>query len=140
MIKSQFVSALALAAFLAVPAFAQTDSNSRTVDGATVEARVSTLPTLHGEKAVIRILPRSDNIPRLDKTGLSGAQLELLTNDANNYLLSTIVEKLTTAVHASVAKEVGAETANQLLTGFGTIHTQMVKAADGRWQIVAAQD
>jgi hypothetical protein len=36
MIKSHFVSALALAAFLAVPAFAQTDSNSRTVDGATV--------------------------------------------------------------------------------------------------------
>ena len=49
------------------------------VDGATVAARVSTLPTLHGEKAVIRLLPRSDNIPRLDKTGLTGAQLEALT-------------------------------------------------------------
>src|SRR4051794_5031960 len=51
-----------------------------TVDGATVEARVSTLPTLHGEKAVIRILPRSDNIPRLDKTGLTGSQLDTLTS------------------------------------------------------------
>ncbi|GAC1441720.1 MAG: hypothetical protein NVSMB55_10250 [Mycobacteriales bacterium] len=51
-----------------------------TVDGATVEARVSTLPTLHGEKAVIRLLPRSDNIPRLDKTGLTGAQFEALTS------------------------------------------------------------
>ncbi|WP_104140871.1 YhgE/Pip family protein [Arthrobacter sp. ZGTC131] len=61
----------------------------------------------------------------------SQAMLNVTTNDANNYLLSTIVDKLTTAVHASVAKEVGAETANQLLTGFGTIHTQMVKAADG---------
>jgi hypothetical protein len=37
MIKSQFASALALAAFLAVPAFAQTDSNSSTVNGATVQ-------------------------------------------------------------------------------------------------------
>ncbi|HKS02219.1 MAG TPA: YhgE/Pip family protein, partial [Arthrobacter sp.] len=63
------------------------------------------------------------------------AMLNVTTNDANNYLLSTIVEKLTTAVHASVAKEVGAETANQLLTGFGTIHTQMVKAADGAAQL-----
>jgi putative membrane protein len=61
----------------------------------------------------------------------SQAMLNVTTNDANNYLLSTIVDKLTTAVHATVAKEVGAETANQLLTGFGTIHTQMVKAAGG---------
>ena len=51
-----------------------------TVDGAIVEARVSTLPTLHGEKAVIRLLPRSDNIPRLDKTGLTGVQLEAITS------------------------------------------------------------
>ncbi|MCA1711324.1 MAG: Flp pilus assembly complex ATPase component TadA [Actinobacteria bacterium] len=50
-----------------------------TVDGSTVEARVSTLPTLHGEKVVIRILPRSDNVPRLDKTGLTGEQLEAVT-------------------------------------------------------------
>jgi type IV pilus assembly protein PilB len=49
------------------------------VDGAVVDARVSTLPTMHGEKAVIRLLPRSDNIPRLDKTGLTGTQLEALT-------------------------------------------------------------
>ncbi|MDX6197569.1 MAG: hypothetical protein QOJ79_720 [Actinomycetota bacterium] len=51
-----------------------------TVDQVTVEARVSTLPTLHGEKAVIRLLPRSDNIPRLDKTGLTGSQLDALTS------------------------------------------------------------
>ena len=36
MIQSRFASALALAAFLAVPAFAQTDSNSPSVNGATV--------------------------------------------------------------------------------------------------------
>ena len=63
------------------------------------------------------------------------AMLNVTTNDANNYLLSTIVDKLTTAVHSSVANEVGEETANQLLTGFGTIHTQMVKAADGAGEL-----
>ena len=59
------------------------------------------------------------------------AMLNVTTNDANNYLLGTIVDKLTTAVHSTVAKEVGEETANQLLTGFGTIHSQMLKASDG---------
>ncbi|AXJ09919.1 YhgE/Pip family protein [Arthrobacter sp. PM3] len=63
------------------------------------------------------------------------AMLNVTTNDANNYLLSTIVDKLTTAVHATVAKEVGEETANQLLTGFGTIHTQMLQASDGAGEL-----
>ena len=49
-----------------------------TVDGSTVEARISTLPTLHGEKVVIRILPRAENVPLLTKTGLTSAQLDLL--------------------------------------------------------------
>ncbi len=65
----------------------------------------------------------------------SQAMLNVTTNDANNYLLSTIVDKLTTSVHTTVAKEVGEETANQLLTGFGTIHSQMIKAADGAGQL-----
>lgn len=65
----------------------------------------------------------------------SQAMLNVTTNDANNYLLSTIVDKLTTAVHNTVAKDVGEETANQLLTGFGTIHSQMVKAGDGAGQL-----
>ena len=65
----------------------------------------------------------------------SQAMLNVTTNDANNYLLSTIVDKLTTAVHSTVAKEVGEETANQLLTGFGTIHSKMLQAADGASQL-----
>ena len=51
-----------------------------TVDGMVVEARISTLPTLHGEKVVIRLLPRSDDVPMLGKTGLMPEQLELLTS------------------------------------------------------------
>jgi putative membrane protein len=61
----------------------------------------------------------------------SQAMLNVTTNDANNYLLGTIVDKLTSAVHTTVATEVGEETANQLLTGFGAIHSQLVKASDG---------
>ncbi len=51
-----------------------------TVDGMIVEARISTLPTLHGEKVVIRLLPRAENVPLLTKTGLTPQQQESLGN------------------------------------------------------------
>lgn len=51
-----------------------------TVDGLTVEARISTLPTMHGEKVVIRLLPRAENVPQLARTGLMPGQLETLSN------------------------------------------------------------
>jgi type IV pilus assembly protein PilB len=51
-----------------------------TVDGLTIEARISTLPTLHGEKVVIRLLPPAANVPMLHKTGLTAGQLEHINN------------------------------------------------------------
>ena len=50
------------------------------VDGVAVEARVSTLPTVHGEKAVVRLLPRAESIPQLAATGLSRPQLATVTS------------------------------------------------------------
>lgn len=63
------------------------------------------------------------------------AMMTVTTNDANNYLLTSIVDKVATQVHASVAQQVGEQTANALLTGYGTIHAQLVKAADGAQQL-----
>lgn len=63
------------------------------------------------------------------------AMMSVTTNDANNYLLTSIVDKVTTQVHASVAQQVGLQTANSLLSGYGTIHAQLVKAADGAQQL-----
>ncbi|MCQ1954601.1 YhgE/Pip family protein [Arthrobacter sp. zg-Y238] len=63
------------------------------------------------------------------------ANLHVTTNDANNYLLSSIVDKLTSSVHDTVAAEVGEETASQLLTGFTTVHGQLERAADGAGQL-----
>ncbi len=51
-----------------------------TVDKTIVEARISTLPTLHGEKVVIRLLPRAENVPLLEGTGLTPPQLQLVTS------------------------------------------------------------
>lgn len=42
-----------------------------------VDVRVSTIPTMSGEKAVLRLLDRSKNILNLEDLGLKGADLEL---------------------------------------------------------------
>ena len=46
------------------------------VGGARIDTRVSTLPSLHGEKAVIRILTRGDDVPSLDVLGFEPDQLQ----------------------------------------------------------------
>jgi type IV pilus assembly protein PilB len=45
------------------------------VDGSTVDARVSTLPAIHGEKVVIRLLTTTEEIPELESLGLLPSQL-----------------------------------------------------------------
>jgi type IV pilus assembly protein PilB len=52
------------------------DGRSRiVVDGAAIDTRVSTLPSLHGEKVVIRLLTRADNVPTLASLGFEPDQL-----------------------------------------------------------------
>lgn len=46
--------------------------------GRSADARVSTLPGVHGETVVIRLLPSSENMPPLSSVGMDGAQLEAL--------------------------------------------------------------
>jgi len=48
------------------------------VEGVAIDARVSTLPSLHGEKVVIRLLTRGDAVPSLATLGLEPGQLALL--------------------------------------------------------------
>jgi type IV pilus assembly protein PilB len=47
------------------------------VEGMAIDARISTLPSLHGEKVVIRLLTRGDAIPTLSALGLEADQLAL---------------------------------------------------------------
>lgn len=54
------------------------DGRSRViVDGSAFDCRVSTLPTLHGEKVVIRLLTRGDAVPDLDSLGFETEQLDV---------------------------------------------------------------
>lgn len=46
------------------------------VDGISLDARISSLPTMHGEKIVIRLLARADNVPPLVRSGMEEKQLE----------------------------------------------------------------
>ena len=48
------------------------------VDNLIIDARISTLPTVHGEKVVIRLLSRGESIAELAQSGLEPRQLETL--------------------------------------------------------------
>lgn len=64
------------------------------------------------------------------------AVLTVTTNDANNYLVGTIVDRISSSVHESIAKQIGEEAANNFLVGFNEIHGKLLQAADGAGQIV----
>jgi type IV pilus assembly protein PilB len=49
-----------------------------TVDGVAVDARVSTLPSVHGEKVVIRLLASGESVPPVAQLGLDEHQLGAL--------------------------------------------------------------
>ncbi|HET7902788.1 MAG TPA: ATPase, T2SS/T4P/T4SS family, partial [Candidatus Nanopelagicales bacterium] len=48
------------------------------VDGRRIDVRVSTLPSLHGEKVVLRLLPRPTELPRIGPLGLTPEQRDVL--------------------------------------------------------------
>ncbi len=48
------------------------------LDNVAIDARVSTLPSLHGEKVVVRLLTRGDDVPGLDSLGFEPHQLSTL--------------------------------------------------------------
>ncbi|MEO6088163.1 MAG: YhgE/Pip domain-containing protein [Umezawaea sp.] len=65
--------------------------------------------------------------------------ITLTTNDANNYLGSTIANQVVAEVRRSVSVKVGAEAADKLLLGFSTIRQKTAEAADGATKLAEAQ-
>ncbi len=59
------------------------------------------------------------------------AQLQVTTNDANNYLSRTIAGTLVDEVTRSVAEQVSRTAANEMLMGFSTIHERTATAVKG---------
>ncbi|TDC89311.1 YhgE/Pip domain-containing protein [Saccharopolyspora aridisoli] len=63
------------------------------------------------------------------------AKLQLITNDANNYLVGTIADKLAGEVREGVASNAGSTAAEQFLLGFSTVHDKTVEAANGAGEL-----
>ena len=68
------------------------------------------------------------------------ATLLLATNDANNYLASTIGEQAVEKIRASVAEMVGEEAALQLLDGIAEARDGFASAADGVAELADGSD
>ncbi len=65
------------------------------------------------------------------------ATLQLETNDANNYLASTIGGQAIEKIRSSVAQMVGEQAALNLLDGIAQIRTNLSTAADGESQLAS---
>lgn len=63
------------------------------------------------------------------------AKLQLITNDANSYLSTTIANTVSEKVRAAVASRFGEQAATQFLGALGTIRSSLVRAADGATQL-----
>ncbi|MEZ7756420.1 YhgE/Pip family protein [Microbacterium paraoxydans] len=64
------------------------------------------------------------------------ARIELETNDANNYLASSMGSQAVEKIRSSVAEMVGSEAAERLLTGLSDVRDNLVSATDGATQLV----
>ncbi|MGJ0390132.1 YhgE/Pip family protein [Microbacterium sp. CGR1] len=63
------------------------------------------------------------------------ARIELETNDANNYLASSMGTQAVEKIRSSVAEMVGSEAAERLLTGLSDVRDNLVTAVDGANQL-----
>ncbi|MFJ4015060.1 YhgE/Pip family protein [Microbacterium sp. NPDC090014] len=68
------------------------------------------------------------------------ARIELETNDANNYLASSMGTQAVEKIRSSVAEMVGSEAAERLLTGLSEVRDNLVTAVDGATQLADGAD
>ncbi|MGM1018384.1 MAG: YhgE/Pip family protein [Actinomycetota bacterium] len=73
----------------------------------------------------------SDALTSAAGTDPRQARIELETNDANNYLASSMGTQAVEKIRSSVAEMVGSEAAERLLTGLSDVRDSLVDAADG---------
>ncbi|HEX7738717.1 MAG TPA: YhgE/Pip domain-containing protein [Marmoricola sp.] len=68
------------------------------------------------------------------------AKLEMITNDANSYLSTTIANTVVEKVRAALSQKFGEQAAEQFLDALGTIRKSLVKAAGGATQLADGLD
>jgi putative membrane protein len=68
------------------------------------------------------------------------AQLDVTTNDANNYIAGTIGKQVFSEVRHAVASQAGAKYADAMLIGFTQLHASTLQAASGSGQLATGAD
>lgn len=63
------------------------------------------------------------------------ARIDLETNDANNYLASSMGTQAVEKIRSSVAEMVGSQAAERLLTGLSDVRDKLITATDGATQL-----
>jgi putative membrane protein len=68
------------------------------------------------------------------------ARIDLETNDANNYLASSMGTQAVEKIRSSVAEMVGSEAAERLLTGLSDVRDSLITATDGATKLTDGAD
>ena len=68
------------------------------------------------------------------------ARIELETNDANNYLASSMGTQAVEKIRSSVAQTVGTQAAERLLTGLSDVRDKLIEATDGATRLTDGAD
>jgi putative membrane protein len=112
--------------------------DSDTFEWHRVDADQASTGLEHGDFDFIVTLPAdfSDAVASLSSDSPRQAAIELRTNDANNYLASTIGSQAVARIQASVAQKVVDEAGLTLLDALHTIRLSLVDATTGATQLV----
>ncbi|WP_127572107.1 YhgE/Pip domain-containing protein [Georgenia faecalis] len=78
----------------------------------------------------------SQDLVSVEKYQPRQASLTLVTNDANNYLSTTISDTIVGEVRDTLAEEVGTKAADTFLQGFATVHSDLATAVEGTTRLV----
>jgi len=117
---------------------AETLIDGRAFDWQTMDAEGAAAALKNGDVDFAVTIPADFSTALTSASGTDPRQavLTLSTNDANNYLASTMGAQAVEKIRSSVAEKVGTEAANRLLTGLSDIRTSLVDATDGASQLV----
>ncbi|MEI8407035.1 MULTISPECIES: YhgE/Pip domain-containing protein [unclassified Kribbella] len=110
---------------------------SKSFDWHQVDRAAATAGVSDGKYEFALVLPKSFSADLASSAEFTPRQanLELLTNDANNYIAHTIANQVVAQVTKTVASQVSETAASKLLAGYSTIHTQVSQAATGAAQL-----
>jgi putative membrane protein len=119
------------------PAVADELVKSKSFDWHRVDRAAATAGVSDGTYEFALVLPRSFSADLASSAEFEPRQanLELLTNDANNYIAHTMANQVVAQVTKAVASQVSETAASKLLAGYSTIHTQVSQAASGAAQL-----